>query len=396
MIAPHGGRLVNRVLDGEAREAWLASAAGLPQIQVGLETAFDLENLATGVFSPLEGFMTHADLEHVLHRKRLANDLPWTIPIVLDVAREDLARAGSGETIVLTHGGRPLALLHLAEVYQLDRAEFAGAVFGTLDERHPGVARVAAMHDLLVGGPIELLSAVADPFAAYRLAPAETRVLFHLKGWRTVVGFQTRNVPHLGHEYVQKTALTFVDGIFINPVIGRKKAGDFKDEVILEAYAALMRHYYLRDRAVLGTFRTEMRYAGPREAVFHAIVRKNFGCTHFIVGRDHAGVGNFYGPYDAHVIFEEFPDLGIVPLLFTAFFYCTKCGSVANEKTCPHGPAHHLQFSGTRFRKALEGGDPDSARLVRPEVAEVVARHPGPLVTDGETVGSPLPAGPRG
>jgi len=389
MIAPHGGRLVNRVLDGEARDEGLARAGGLPAVQVSLETAFDLENLATGVFSPLEGFMTRTDLEHVLHRKRLANDLPWTIPIVLDVAREDLGRAGPGDTVVLAHADRPLALLRVAEVYPLDRAEFAQGSFGTLDERHPGVQRVAGMRDLLVGGPIDLLATADDPYASYRLSPGETRVLFRLRGWRTVVGFQTRNVPHIGHEYVQKTALTFVDGIFINPVIGRKKAGDFKDEVILETYAALTRHYYLRDRTVLGIFRTEMRYAGPREAVFHAIARKNFGCTHFIVGRDHAGVGNFYGPYDAHAIFEEFPDLGIVPLFFTAFFYCTKCESVANEKTCPHDPEHHVQFSGTRLRQALEGGDPASARLIRPEVAEVVARYPDPLVSAEETAGSP-------
>jgi sulfate adenylyltransferase len=379
---------VNRVLDGEAREASLAQAAGLRRFQVDLETASDLENLATGVFSPLDGFMGRVDLEHVLHRKRLANDLPWTVPVVLDVTREEVGRVEPGETVALAYGEQPLALLRVTEIYPLDRAGFAGATFGTRDERHPGVARVTAMHDLLVGGPVELLSSLPDPFAAYGLTPAETRVLFHLKGWRTIVGFQTRNVPHIGHEYVQKTALTFVDGIFINPVIGRKKAGDFKDEVILEAYTALMRHYYLRSRAVLATFRTEMRYAGPREAVFHAIVRKNFGCTHFIVGRDHAGVGNFYGPYDAHAIFQEFPDLGIVPLFFTAFFYCTRCGSVANEKTCPHDRASRVEFGGTQLRRALKGGDPSSAQFIRPEVAEVIARFPDPLVGTAEVTGT--------
>ncbi|MGQ0571075.1 MAG: sulfate adenylyltransferase, partial [Armatimonadota bacterium] len=364
MIAPHGGRLVNLVLDGDLREEWRARAARLPAIEVSEETAFDIENLATGVFSPLEGFMTRADVENVLGRMRLVSDLPWTIPIVLDVTPKEIGRAGPGDALVLAHHGQARAILHVAEVFPIDRAEFARASFGTLDERHPGVQRVARMRGLLVGGRIELLDVLNDPFAAYRLAPAETRVLFRLRGWRAVVGFQTRNVPHIGHEYVQKTALTFADGLFINPVIGRKKAGDFKDEVILEAYNALTRHYFLRDRAVLGIFRTEMRYAGPREAVFHAIARKNFGCTHFIVGRDHAGVGNFYGPYDAHAIFEEFPDLGIVPLFFTAFFYCNRCDSVSNEKTCPHGPEDHVQFSGTRLRKALEGGDPASSRLV--------------------------------
>jgi sulfate adenylyltransferase len=387
MIAPHGGRLVNHVLEGDARKEWTARAATLPQFHVGLETAFDIENLATGVFSPLEGFMTRADVDHVLQRNRLTDDTPWTIPIVLDVSPEDLKGAGTGDPVALVHQGRVLGILHIADVFPLDREAFARATFGTLDERHPGVARVGRMREYLVGGRVDMIQTADDPYAAYRLSPTETRVLFRLRGWRTVVGFQTRNVPHIGHEYVQKTALTFVDGIFINPVIGRKKVGDFKDEVILESYAALTRHYYLRDRTVLGIFRTEMRYAGPREAVFHAIVRKNFGCTHFIVGRDHAGVGSFYGPYDAHAIFEEFPDLGIVPLFFTAFFYCTKCESVANEKTCPHGPEDHVQFSGTQFRKALEGGDPSSARLVRPEVAEAVARFPNPLVEAEEAVG---------
>jgi sulfate adenylyltransferase len=381
--------LVSRVLEGAARDDALARTAGLPAIEVSLESAFDLENLATGVYSPLEGFMGRADLEQVLHRKRLASDLPWTLPVVLDVSKEDLGRTGPGHDVVLTHAGRPLALLHVEDVFALDRKGYAEGSFGTLDERHPGVQRVAQMRDLLVGGAVDLLATADDPYGQYRLSPAETRVLFRLRGWRTVVGFQTRNVPHIGHEYVQKTALTFVDGIFINPVIGRKKVGDFKDEVILEAYAALTRHYYLRERTVLGIFRTEMRYAGPREAVFHAIVRKNFGCTHFIVGRDHAGVGSFYGPYDAHAIFEEFPDLGIVPLFFTAFFYCEKCESVANEKTCPHPAEHHIQFSGTRLRRAIEGGDPSSARLVRPEVAEAIARFPDPLVTAEETAGSP-------
>jgi sulfate adenylyltransferase len=388
VIAPHGGRLINQVLDGEVRDDWLARAAALPAVPVSFETACEVENLATGVFSPLEGFMTRNDLDHVLHRKRLPSDVPWSLPIVLDVAPEAAARVGPGDAVVLVRGGQPLAILHVADVYPLDRAVFAVQTFGTDDEGHPGVQRVTRMHDLLVGGRVELLNPVADAFGAYRLSPAETRVLFRRRGWRTVVGFQTRNVPHVGHEYVQKTALTFADGVFINPVVGRKKPGDFKDEVILETYQALMRHYFLRQRAVMAVLRTEMRYAGPREAVFHAIVRKNFGCTHFIVGRDHAGVGRYYAPYDAHAIFEEFPDLGIVPLFFTAFFYCARCESVANEKTCPHDSSDHVPFSGTRLREALEGGDPAAARLIRPEVAAVIASYPEPLVAAEASIGS--------
>ena len=236
------------------------------------------------------------------------------------------------------------------------------------------------MGDLLVGGKITLVREMETPFSKYNLRPVETRVLFKEKGWRTVVGFQTRNAPHLGHEYVQKTALTFVDGVFINPVIGRKKRGDFRDEVILEAYNVLIEHYYLKDRAVMSILPFEMRYAGPREAVFHAIVRKNFGCTHFIVGRDHAGVGDFYPPYAAQDIFDEFPDLGIIPLFFKTFYYCKKCGGVVNEKICPHGEEQHIKFSGTRIRELLRRGQRPPREMMRPEVVDVILRSGNPFV----------------
>ena len=245
---------------------------------------------------------------------------------------------------------------------------------------HPGVRKVYGLGDFLVGGEIHLLNDVPNPYSRYTLYPEETRVLFRERGWRTVVGFQTRNAPHLGHEYVQKTALTFVDGLFINPVIGRKKPGDFRDDVILKAYDALIKYYYPRNSVALSIFRTEMRYAGPREAIFHAIVRKNFGCTHFIVGRDHAGVGNFYGPYEAQEIFSDFPDLGITPLFFKEFFYCKKCGGVANPKTCPHGDEYHITFSGTKIRKMLLNGEVPPPELMRPEVAEAILSFDNPFV----------------
>lgn len=382
MNRPHGGRLVNRELTGAWREEVVAGGRHRPRWTVSRDVVHDLENIARGVFSPLEGFLDREELSSVLHRKRLTTDVPWTIPIVLHVDAEALHGVGEGEVVILEHAGSPVALLHIEDVYQFDLREYAFQVFGTLDTRHPGVARVLAMRPYLVGGPIDLLASPAHPFARYRLFPRETRVLFREKGWRTVVGFQTRNVPHLGHEYVQKTALTFVDGIFVNPVVGRKKHGDFRDEVILQTYEALMAHYYLRDRAVLSILHTEMRYAGPREAVFHAILRKNFGCTHFIVGRDHAGVGDFYPPYAAQEIFEEFPDLGIVPLFFTAFFYCRRCAAVANEKTCPHPADQRVEFSGTGLRAALMAQTPEFAALMRPEVVEVISAHPDPFVQE--------------
>ena len=337
MPPPHGGTLIDRVIPAERKEEILREAATLPMLAVGEDVAKDIENIALGAFSPLEGFLCKENYEAVIGKKRLSSDLPWTIPIVLDASREELREVKEGDTIAIVDPrNKPIALLDIEEIFAYDKHEFAREVFGTTDPAHPGVTKTLAMKDLLVGGKISLVQLSEDEFQRFRLKPIETRVLFKEKGWRTVVGFQTRNIPHLGHEYVQKTALTFVDGLFINPVIGKKKSGDFKDEVILEAYEALIRNYYLKGRAVMAILRTEMRYAGPREAIFHAIVRKNFGCTHFIVGRDHAGVGKYYPPYAAQEVFEEFPDLGIVPLFFKSFFYCRRCGSVVNEKISPH------------------------------------------------------------
>jgi sulfate adenylyltransferase len=381
MLPPHGGTLVDRVLPPERQEEALEEAGRLVQLRVSDDLAKDIENIAFGAFSPLEGFLNRSEYESVLHEKRLSNDLPWTLPIVLDASRDELKGAKEGDTIAIIDPlSEPVALLKVEEIFPYNKEEFAKEVYGTNDPAHPGVAKTQAMKDHLVGGKISLIRMSFDEFQKYRLRPIETRVLFKEKGWRTVVGFQTRNIPHIGHEYVQKTALTFVDGLFINPVIGKKKSGDFKDEVILAAYEALLRHYYLRDRTVMAVLRTEMRYAGPREAIFHAIVRKNFGCTHFVVGRDHAGVGKYYPPYAAQEIFDEFPDLGIVPLSFKSFFYCKRCESVVNEKICPHDSTQRLEFSGTDLRGKLIKGEPPPKELVRPEVAEVLLKWKDPFV----------------
>jgi len=379
---PHGGKLIKRFLTGNEREEALKEAPKLPRLDVDPEVASDILNIASGVFSPLEGFLCKEDFFEVLYHKRLANGVPWTIPIVLDITKQEADQLSRKQPVALYYNGLPLAILEAPRVYEFSPKELAQEIFGTMDLRHPGVAKVQRMKPRLVGGRLNVLNGIEVPFANYSLKPVETRVLFEAKGWRTVVGFQTRNVPHLGHEYVQKTALTFVDGIFINPVIGKKKSGDFKDEVIIRAYEALMKDYYLKERAVMAVLQTEMRYAGPREALFHAIIRKNFGCTHFIVGRDHAGVGHYYKPYAAQEIFEEFPDLGIIPLFFTAFFYCQRCGGVANEKICPHREADRIPFSGTLLRDALSGKAPKEAleKLIRPEVAQVIRRFENPFV----------------
>jgi len=379
---PHGGRLVNRVAKNNRRERLLKEAATLPRVELDLNQALDVENIAHGVYSPLEGFMCYEEVSYVLEDMRLPDDLPWTIPVVLDVNEDDLIGVREGDDISLFFSGKPIAIMKIEEIYKVDVDLYASRVFGTTDPRHPGVSKTLSMKPMLVGGSLELIGETPNKYERYTLHPAETRILFSERGWETIVGFQTRNAPHLGHEYVQKSALVFADGLFINPVIGRKKPGDYKDEVILEAYEALIRNYYPRKSVVLSILRYEMKYAGPREAVHHAIIRKNFGCTHFIVGRDHAGVGNYYGPYEAWEIFKEFPDLGITPLFVREFFYCKKCGGMASEKTCPHSEEHRVKFSGTKTRQILLNGMRPPPELMRPEVVDAILKFENPFVEE--------------
>ena len=381
---PHGGRLVYRVAEGKRREALMAEARELKVIKIRKETAIDLEDIAFGAFSPLEGFMVQEDYLSVLEDMRLSNDLPWTIPIVLDVDPEEVAGVKEGDDVALAYNGRILALMKVEEIYGWDKKLHAEKVYKTTDPGHPGVAKTMKMKELLMGGRIDLLDTLPNPFERYTLWPRETRVLFEARGWRTIAAFQTRNVPHLGHEFVQKAALTFTDGLLVHPLVGWKKPGDYKDEVIIRAYEELIKHYYPKDVVVLAVLRMNMRYAGPREAVHHAIVRKNFGATHFIVGRDHAGVGNYYGPYEAWDIFKEFPDLGITPLFIREAFYCTRCGGMVTEKTCPHGEEHRVKISGTKLREMLRSGVEPPPYMMRPEVARVIIGHPNPFVESEE------------
>ncbi len=377
---PHGGKLVNRVVKGRRRELLLKEAEELPKLEVNRLRLIDVLDIAYGAFSPLEGFMIQEDYTTVLDLMRLSNDLPWTIPIVLDVSPEEIAGVTEGDDIALYYAGKPLAIMRVEEIYGWDKREYAVKVYKTDDPAHPGVRRVMGMKELLIGGPIDYIGSYSDKFDNYVLWPAETRVLFREKGWKRIVAFQTRNVPHRGHEFVQKAALTFVDGLLVHPLIGWKKPGDYKDEVILEAYKALIRHYFPKDVVVLSALRMNMNYAGPREAVHHAIVRKNFGATHFIVGRDHAGVGNYYGPYEAWEIFKEFPDLGVTPFFIREAFYCKKCGGMATEKTCPHPPEYRIKISGTKIRMMLKQGKIPPPEMMRPEVAEVVLSFENPFV----------------
>jgi sulfate adenylyltransferase len=380
VIDPHGGKLIDLTASEKRKEDLLVEFSELQSFVINKELAQEIDNIAKGVFSPLEGFLTRNDFESVLSRGRLASDVPWTIPIVFDISESEKDGVSVGDDIGISLNGDPIAVMTIDDMYSYDKKEFAKSVFRTTDSEHPGVAKINHMKDKLIGGGIVFLNQIGNPYPDYTRSPKETREFFKKMGWKSVVAFQTRNPPHLGHEYVQKTALSMVDGIFINPLIGKKKSGDFKDEVILESYKALMDNYYPRESATMSVLHTEMRYGGPKEAIHHAIMRKNFGCTHFIVGRDHAGVGTYYGPFDAHEIFEEYPNLGIEPIKFRSFFYCKKCGSIANDKVCPHGGDDIVNFAGKKIRELLSNGQPPPLDMMRKEVAKTILNFENPFI----------------
>ncbi len=385
MIEAHGGKLVDRVLTGAALEEAKARAASLPKLVVNYDTARDAQNIARGVFSPLEGFIGSEDLAGIMAGYRLRSGAVWTIPILLDVPAQDSVPVGD---IALYQEGHdsPLAIYHVSEVYPWDKNETAQVVFGTTETDHPGVRGLFERGDYLVGGTIDLIDNDRGPYAAYNLFPAETRQVFADKGWETVVAFQTRNVPHAGHEDLQKTVLGLCDGLLIQPLIGKKKPGDFKDEVILEAYKVLIENYFAPDHVCLNILPTEMRYGGPKEAILHAIMRKNYGCTHIIIGRDHAGVSRpdktpYYGEEEAIDFFDNFDDLVIEPIVIRGdFWYCKKCARVASNRNCPHGADCQIPFSGTIIRRGISDGEPVPVEVMRPEVLEVIRKFAEPFV----------------
>ena len=378
---PHGGKLVE-IARSPARGDELREIAEIPHIALEHEKAMTLLNLSIGIYSPLKGFMRKNDYLSVLEKMRLEDGTPWTLPLLLNVPEGFTAGPGDQVALVAESGGAPLALLEVEEVYDISKRDYARNVFGTEEAAHPGVARVYSFSSSVLGGKIVKVfqDERPDEFAGRSLTPRETRALFEAKGWKSIIAFQTRNAPHLGHEQMQKTALSFVDGLFINPVLGRKKAGDFKDRVILSTYETLVSHYYPADTVVLSVLHYEMQYAGPREAIMHAIMRKNFGCTHIAIGRDHAGVGSYYPPYAAHEIFGQFPDLGITALLFREFFYCYRCYGITNDRVCPHGEADRLLISGTKLRNMFLNGEAPPREFMRPEVAQNILDTAAPFV----------------
>jgi sulfate adenylyltransferase len=331
--------------------------------------------LAVGAMSPLNGFMLEKDYRSVLEEMRLASGLVWSMPITLSLTDDDVKRIGGADVVTLTIGHEPVALLEMEQVYRRDRNEEAASVFQTTDSTHPGVRALEEAGDYLAGGALRVLRLPRHgTFPEHRMTPRETRKVFTERGWRRVVGFQTRNPVHRAHEYLQKCALEIVDGLLLHPLVGETKEDDVPADVRMRCYQVLLDEYYPRDRVLLSVFPAAMRYAGPKEAIFHAIVRKNYGCTHFIVGRDHAGVGDYYGSFDAHRIFERFdPDeLGIIPLFFDHAFWCYRCEGMATVKICPHGDEDRLTLSGTRVREMLRAGERPPIEFTRPEVADIL------------------------
>jgi sulfate adenylyltransferase len=377
-IAPHGGQLVNRIATPEQRAEFLSKADFLPRVQLDYRAVSDLEMIAIGAFSPLIGFMNQEDYDRTVTEMRLANGLVWSIPITLSVSEEVASPLKEGGFIRLDNSrGEFIGVLQLTQKYHYDKTREAINVYRTDDVKHPGVQVLYNQGTVHLAGDIWLLQREPHPqFPTYQIDPAASRQLFKDKGWKTIVGFQTRNPIHRAHEYIQKCALETVDGLFLHPLVGATKEDDIAADVRMRCYEILLEHYYPLDRVTLAINPAAMRYAGPREAIFHALVRKNYGCTHFIVGRDHAGVGDYYGTYDAQYIFDEFApgELGIVPMKFEHAFYCTRTKQMATSKTSPSRPEERIHLSGTKVREMLRRGELPPPEFSRPEVAAELAR----------------------
>ena len=383
---------MDRTVSGVKAAALRDAARHLPRLPLSAIEEADLRLIACGAYSPLEGFMDRETYACVLSRMTLPSGLPWTVPVVLRVDPAQARRLVPGERVLLCAAGpgsnghdslgdgRPgagtgaLGVLEVQDVFPADPLAEARAVYGTDSSQHPGVARLLASPGWCVGGPVEVWATPVLP--PWSLTPAETRAYFEAMGWSRVVGFQTRNPVHRGHEYLQKCALEMVDGLLLHPLVGPTREEDLPAEIRWRAYEILVHHYYPPDRVLLSGFAAAMRYAGPREAVFHAVVRRNFGCSHFVVGRDHAGVGSFYGPFDAQHIFDRFdPDvLGVEILRFGAASYCRRCQAMVTDKTCPHSPESRISLSGTELRRCLRDGEGLPPELARPEVAAFLLR----------------------
>lgn len=378
LIAPHGGKLIDRIATAAEKEEFLAKADSLPRVQLDKRATSDLVMIAIGGFSPINGFMELKDYESVVDDMRLASGIPWSVPITLSVSEEVAASLQEGSFIRLDNSdGKFIGVLELTQKYNYNKAHEAVKVYRTDENKHPGVKVIYEQGSVNLAGPVWLLEREAHPlFPKYQIDPAESRAMFKEKGWETVVGFQTRNPIHRAHEYIIKCALEIVDGLFLHPLVGATKSDDIPADVRMRCYEIMMEHYFPKERVILAINPSAMRYAGPREAIFHALIRKNYGCTHFIVGRDHAGVGDYYGTYDAQKIFGEFKpeELGITPLKFEHAFYCTRTKQMATAKTSPSTKEERIHLSGTKVRGMLREGKLPPPEFSRPEVASELAQ----------------------
>ncbi|OVE78354.1 sulfate adenylyltransferase, partial [bacterium F11] len=354
IISAHGGTLINRLVPADKTASVIEEAKNYPQIPIGPRLHADIEMIGIGGFSPLEGFLPSDDYQSVLSNIRLSNGLIWPIPITLDVDQTVMKKLNVGQPAALVLDGTIVAILHVEDIYQFDKKMEARYIYKTEEDQHPGVAAVYSKKDYLVGGKIDVLKTQDHKdFPQYNLTPRDTRRAFHENGWKAVVAFQTRNPIHRAHEFITKTALEIVDGLLIHPIVGATKKGDIPADVRMKCYEVLIENYYPKNRVMLAINPSNMFYAGPREAILHALVRQNYGCTHFIVGRDHAGVGGYYGTFEAQDLIKSFSreELKIEPLCFENSFYCKRTKGMATEKTSPSQKDERIFLSGTQVRE---------------------------------------------